>query len=383
VRNDTEVGTFSEARLAALLADAGRFMQASLWESPTGRGARDALADRGVSKRVAKSFGVGWAPVSASELMDHLDSLGYSTEEVVAAGLATLSVRGRAHAHFRSRLMFPVKDRRGRIRGFAGLGMHVGPSWALWVTSPDAGPYRRSEAVFGLDRAAKQVAASGTAVLVADCVEVLRAHQEGRRNSVAVHTGAVTREQMLALSSGIKGGLGALKLELPPGMEAESKRKPAVLDAAPRSNGRRVDPAPRPRHRFKRLLLVGATSLVATLAWTGAPLLAVWAGSQAQGGQVVGMRGVITVLVVIMVLEILLAAVLLWLSRRYDDLTGRPRLATETSPWHRAKRGDRVQDIRSRYGVSPPEKVVALSVGAAVLALQVWFFLFAGSPFGS
>ena len=122
-----------------------------------------------------------------------------------------------------------------------------------------------------------------------------------------------------------------------------------------------------------------ATALAAINAWTGAPLLAVWVGSQAQSGRLVSMRGVITVLVVLAVLALLLGWVLTWLSVKYDNLTGRPRTAGQTSPWHRAKRGDRVQDIRSRYGVSAPEKVVAGCVIAGVLAFEIWFFFFAGS----
>ena len=48
--------------------------------------------------------------------------------------------------------MFPVRDRGGIVLGFAGLGTHLGPSWALWVTSPDIGLYRRSDAVFGVNQ---------------------------------------------------------------------------------------------------------------------------------------------------------------------------------------------------------------------------------------
>lgn len=72
--------------------------------------------------------------------------------------------------------MFPVKDRKGRVLGFAGLGTHLGPSWALWVTSPETAVYRRAEAVFGLDHAARRIAALGAAVVLADCTAVLRAH---------------------------------------------------------------------------------------------------------------------------------------------------------------------------------------------------------------
>jgi hypothetical protein len=83
---------------------------------------------------------------------------------------------------------------------------------------------------------------------------------------------------------------------------------------------------------------------------------------------------------VLAVLEFLLALALSSLSASYDRLTGRPRFAGETSPWHRAKRGDRVQDIRARFGMSAPEKVVAASVVLGILALEIWFFFLAGSP---
>jgi hypothetical protein len=93
------------------------------------------------------------------------------------------------------------------------------------------------------------------------------------------------------------------------------------------------------------------------------------------------LRGAVTVIVVLAVLELMLAFALTWLGLRYDRLTGRPLLAAQTSPWHRAKRGDRVQDIRSRYGISATERVVFISVALAVVAAQVWFFFFAGASF--
>ena len=97
----------------------------------------------------------------------------------------------------------------------------------------------------------------------------------------------------------------------------------------------------------------------------------------------VAMRGVITVVAALAILEFLLGWALTWLNVRYDELTGRPQTAAQTSPWHRAKRGDRVEDIRSRYGVNAPEKVVAAYVVAGVLVFEIWFFFFAGSSLSS
>jgi hypothetical protein len=373
-------------RVERLLADAAAFFESHLWESRSGRGARDKLAQAHLDDEVIRAYGVGYAPIGPDEYMDHLRGLGYSTEELVAAGLANRSVRGRAHAHFRSRLMFPVNDRNGRVLGFAGLGTHVGPSWALWITSPDVGLYRRSEAVFGLDRAARGITVSGKALVERDSIEVLRAQQEGEANAVAVHTPWVTRDQMLAMVNGLPGGLEALELELPPGMSADSKEEPAALEGLPDRRRPAAETGAGqitvPNLKVKRVAIVTATALAAMNLWTGAPLLAVWIGSQAQGGRVLSLRGVVTVLLVLGILAFLLGWALSWLHAKYDQLIGRPPALTRTSPWQRRMRGELDEHLRARYPLSAPERAVAACVIAALLAFEIWFFFFAGSSIG-
>jgi DNA primase catalytic core, N-terminal domain len=373
-------------RLEQLLADAANFFEAFLWESDTGSPARDRLAREGLDEEIIRAFGVGYAPIGPDELMNHLRGLGYSTEELVEAGIATRSVRGRAHAHLRSRLTFPVKDSEGRVLGFAGLGTHVGPSWALWVTSPDTGLYQRAEGIFGLDRAAPEIAASGSATVERDSIEVLRAHQRGETNAVTVHSSGVTYEQLLTLAADIPGGVEALRLDVPDGMPVDMQ--PEDMLPALSHNGRPAVSGPVAaevgRHvHLKKVAIVIATALAAVNVWTGAPLLAVWIGSHAQDGKVVSLRGVATVLVVLGVLAFLLAWALAWLHAKYDQLSGRPPTLTRTSPWYRRMRGELDEHLRVRYALSAPERVVAACVILGVLAFEVWFFLFAGSPLGN
>jgi hypothetical protein len=71
--------------------------------------------------------------------------------------------------------------------------------------------------------------------------------------------------------------------------------------------------------------------------------------------------------------------VLAWLSAKYDELVGRPPTLARTSPWQRRMRGELDEHLRTRYALSAPERVVAASVIAGVLAFEVWFFFFAGS----
>jgi hypothetical protein len=369
-------------RLEQLLSDAGEFFESHLWESATSEKARAALADHGLDEKVVRAFGVGYAPVRPDYLIDHLVGLGYSVDDLVSAGLASRSVRGRAHAQFHSRLMFPVRSAGGQILGFAGLGTHVAPSWALWIYSPDIGLYRRSRAVFGLDRAARKIATSGTALVQRDCIEVLRAHQNGGKNAVSVHTAWVTRDQMRELANGVPGGLDALELELPAGMSADAKEEPEGLTAVPdqaRKPSDVGDGQSASNLKAKRVAIVIATALAAVNLWTGAPLLAVWVGAQAQGGRVLSLRGVVTVLVVLSVLAFVLGWALAWLSAKYDQLVGRPPALARTSPWQRRMRGELDEHLRTRYSLSAPERVVAACVIAGVLGFELWFFFLAGS----
>jgi hypothetical protein len=134
---------------------------------------------------------------------------------------------------------------------------------------------------------------------------------------------------------------------------------------------------------IKRVGLVAATVLVSINVWTGSPLLAVWVGSRAQGSRGLSMGAVFVVVVVLAALVFALSWALTWLNAKYDELTGRPPAARQTSPWLRSMRGERETDLRRKYGTSGLEKIVITSVVAAVLAFEVWFFFFAGSPLPS
>ena len=134
---------------------------------------------------------------------------------------------------------------------------------------------------------------------------------------------------------------------------------------------------------LKRIALVSTSVIAAINIWTGAPLLALWVGSQVAGSSGLSMGAVFVVVVVLAVCCLLLATALTWLSARYDELTGRPPGARRTSPWLRSMRGEREEFARRRHGISGVERIVVLCVVAGVLAFEVWFFFFAGSSLPS
>jgi hypothetical protein len=131
---------------------------------------------------------------------------------------------------------------------------------------------------------------------------------------------------------------------------------------------------------LKTIGLVTASALCSINLWTGAPLFAVWVGSKVQGNlNNLSMTAVFSVIVVLAVMVFLLAFLLTWINAKYDELTGRPPAARQTSPWLRSMRDEREEDTRRKFGISAIERVVVVTVVAAALAFEVWFFFFAGS----
>jgi hypothetical protein len=122
-----------------------------------------------------------------------------------------------------------------------------------------------------------------------------------------------------------------------------------------------------------------ATAVVAINIWTGAPLFAVWVGSQVQGTHGVSMTALFIVVIVLAVTVFTLTWVLAWLNSRYDTITGRPAPPRQPLPWLKSLSGEREMETRRKIGVTAVERIVVVSVVAAVLAFEIWFFFFAGS----
>lgn len=133
----------------------------------------------------------------------------------------------------------------------------------------------------------------------------------------------------------------------------------------------------------KRIALAAAAAFVTVNIWTGAPLLALWVGSQTAGSSGLSMTAVGVVVIVLLVLVLALVWLLTLVNERYDRLTGRPKAdRRRTSPWLRSMRSEREDILREKHGTSAIELVVVISVSVAVLVFNVWFFFLAGSPIG-
>lgn len=132
-----------------------------------------------------------------------------------------------------------------------------------------------------------------------------------------------------------------------------------------------------------RVGLVAATALASTAAWTGAPLFALWVGSQADSGTQPAMIAVIIVIVVLAVLEFALVTLLSTLNRWWERAAGIRPATRRPPPWYSSMRGERDRDVIRHRGVSGPEKMVAVCCVIALLAFEVWFFFLSGSSLPS
>jgi hypothetical protein len=128
-----------------------------------------------------------------------------------------------------------------------------------------------------------------------------------------------------------------------------------------------------------RVVLATLTAILAVNLYTGAPLLAIWAGSRVQEGSSLTMSALGVVLGVLVVSIAILVFLLTRVEAAYKAVTGQVP-EKRTPPWLRSMRGERDEFERERKPLSGFEKVMVTSVVVAVAGFEVWFFFFSGSP---
>jgi DNA primase len=195
-------------RLEALLEDAAEFYSRYLWEAAEAEPARTYLAERGLTDQIARDFRLGFAPSAWDRVCAAALSKGFSPAELERAGLSARGRRGPVD-RFRGRLMFPLADARGRVRGFGARQMPGGDP-PKYLNSPEGALFRKSDMVYALDRARTAIAAESRAVVVEGYTDVLALHQAGVIETVASMGTALTEQQVRELARLV--GSGALYL---------------------------------------------------------------------------------------------------------------------------------------------------------------------------
>ncbi len=146
---------------------------------------RQFLAERGFDQEAAAHFGVGFAPRDWDRLTQHLRGRGYSVEELVTAGLARQGQRGPID-RFMSRLLWPIRDLGGDVVGFGARRLFDDDRIeAKYVNTPETPLYKKSNVLYGVDLAKKEIARRMQAVVVEGYTDVMACHLAGIETAVA------------------------------------------------------------------------------------------------------------------------------------------------------------------------------------------------------
>jgi DNA primase len=182
--------------LNEVLAGAAEIMQQAL-RTPEGRPALDYLKKRGLTDETIARFGLGWSGAGRGALAAELKPLGIEPRQLAEAGL-TKPVEGREGAYndfFYNRVMFPIRDKRGRIVSFGGR--ILGDGQPKYLNGPETDVFSKRRTLYGLDMAREAVFRGKAELIVAEgYMDVIALHQAGFEGAVAPLGTALTPEQM-------------------------------------------------------------------------------------------------------------------------------------------------------------------------------------------
>lgn len=187
-------------RILAANREAARFFFRSL-NSEAGKEARGYLRRRGLKDSTITRFGIGYAPDSWSDLRDHLYSLGFKEEEVLAAGLCRKSQKGSVLDFFRDRVMFPVIDLTGNVVAFSGRRLKDNGDPRKYVNTTDTLVFKKSKVLFAMNLAKNSLARSREIILAEGQMDAISMHQAGFDNAVAALGTALTEEHIKIMSN--------------------------------------------------------------------------------------------------------------------------------------------------------------------------------------
>ncbi|MEU6420643.1 DNA primase [Streptomyces spiralis] len=142
------------------------------------------LAERGFDQAAAVHFGVGYSPQGWDHLTRFLRGKGFSDKELILSGLAQEGRRGPID-RFRGRLMWPIRDIGGEVVGFGARKLYEADNGPKYLNTPDTPIYKKSQVLYGIDLAKKEIAKTSRAVVVEGYTDVMACHLAGVTTAIA------------------------------------------------------------------------------------------------------------------------------------------------------------------------------------------------------
>ncbi len=180
--------------LYELLVQASVFYRGQLREHSQARRATDYLKGRGLSSEIAAEFDIGFAPPGWDNLLRAQGGVPASQARLAEAGLLIEKEGGGYYDRFRDRIMFPIRDARGRVIGFGGRVL--GEDTPKYLNSPETPVFHKGRELYGLYEARKASRQLDRLLVVEGYMDVVALAQFGIRNAVATLGTAITRDHL-------------------------------------------------------------------------------------------------------------------------------------------------------------------------------------------
>jgi DNA primase len=234
-------------RLHNVLEQAVFFYEKKLSEN---KQALDYLFGRGVTEETLKNFRIGFAPLEWRELYEYLKERGVTEKDMFEVGLIKKpgdTAREKSpYDTFRGRIVFPISDSSGRIVGFSGRILVPDEKSPKYLNSPETSLFNKSEILFGLDKAKKDIRLKDYSILVEGQMDIVMLHQAGITNTVASSGTALTENHLVKLrrlsnriimaydgdSAGFSASNRSAQIALSLGMELKIAEMPTGKDPA-------------------------------------------------------------------------------------------------------------------------------------------------------
>ncbi|MFJ6750487.1 MULTISPECIES: DNA primase [unclassified Streptomyces] len=153
-------------------------------DGPEAEIGRKFLAERGFEQSAAQHFGVGYSPAGWDHLTRFLRGRGFTDKELVLSGLSQEGRRGPID-RFRGRLMWPIRDISGEVVGFGARKLRDDDNGPKYLNTPETPIYRKSQVLYGIDLAKKEIAKTSRAVVVEGYTDVMACHLAGVTTAIA------------------------------------------------------------------------------------------------------------------------------------------------------------------------------------------------------
>ena len=218
-------------RLRKLNEDALLWFHQMLLRSKDAAEARAYVQSRGISADTVVTFSLGYAPDQWDTLAHYLLGRGYTERELVQGGLARDreggpgGTGGGVYDYFRHRLIFPIRDMRGRVIGFGGRAF--GDNQPKYLNSPQTPLFEKNSVLYALDMARDAIKHEKQVVIVEGYVDAVIAHQHGTKQTVACIGSAITEKHIQQLKKLTR----QVTLALDPDAAGESATEHGIQEA--------------------------------------------------------------------------------------------------------------------------------------------------------